>query len=80
MKNIIRNTDVVSVSLPSRVLKLLESSRQRTSQTRSAYIASLIEKEAQDARWMRIYARGAKTAEEFNITSEEDIERILNEN
>jgi hypothetical protein len=45
--------------------------------SRSAFIASLIDKEAENARWEKIYKKGEETAKKFKITSEEDIDRIL---
>jgi metal-responsive CopG/Arc/MetJ family transcriptional regulator len=72
-----RNTQVVSISLPKRVASKLEQARKTRGQSRSAFIASLIEKEAEEARWQRIYKKGQETAKEFKITSEEDIDRIL---
>ena len=79
MKSIIRNTEVISVSLSKNVAQKLERSRKLTGQSRSAYLASLIENLSEDQRWQRIYKKGAKTARAFKITSEEDIDRILHE-
>ena len=77
MKNITRNTEVVSVSLSKVIADKLENTRRLRGQSRSAFIASLIDKEAEEVRWQKIYKRGQETAREFKITSEEDIERIL---
>lgn len=74
-----RTTAVISVSLPPQVLRKLENEREKYGQTRSAFIVSLIKRYTEDKRWERIYARGEETAKKFGITSEEDIERILNE-
>lgn len=79
MKNIIRNTEVVSVSLPKPVARKLERERLLRGQSRSAFIAALIDQMAEEARWQRIYRRGQETAKAFGITSEEDIDRILHE-
>jgi metal-responsive CopG/Arc/MetJ family transcriptional regulator len=77
MKTIQRTTKVVSVSLPGGVTKQLESACKTRGQSRSAFIAMLIQKEAEDERWRGVYAKGLETARTFNITSEEDIDRIL---
>lgn len=77
MTVIARNTKVVSVSLPNSAMRLLEKTRKSKGQSRSAFITSLIEKEAEEARWQRIYAKGQVTAKKFKITSEDDIDRIL---
>ena len=77
MKNISRNTAVISVSLPKQIAKVLEKDRKAKGQSRSAYVASLIEKVAEEERWQKIYKRGEQTARDFRITSEDDIDRIL---
>ena len=79
MNIIQRSTDVISISLPKEISQKLEQARKRNGQTRSAYIASLIERLGEEEKWNRIFAKGEKTAEEFKITSEEDIDRILHE-
>jgi len=79
MKNIIRNTDVISVSLPKNITKKLERERKLRGQSKSAFIASLINQTAEEERWQRIYKLGKQTAKSLSITSEEDIDRILHE-
>jgi len=78
MTNIQRNlTQVISISLPKPVVQKLEKERTARGQSRSAYITSLINQVAEEARWQRIYKKGAETAAKFKITSEEDIDKIL---
>lgn len=79
MKTIVRTTDVISVSLPKDLVKELDKTRKMRGQSRSAIIASLVNKIAEEERWNRIYKRGEKTARQFKITSEDDIDRILHE-
>ncbi len=79
MKSIYRNTEVVSVSLPKSTAQKLEKERKIKGQSRSAFVASLIDQITEDARWTRIYQKGAQTAKAFGITGEEDIDRILHE-
>lgn len=79
MKNIQRNTEVVSVSLPKKIANKLDEMRKEQGQSRSALIASLISQQAEEKRWQKIYKTGEKTARKFRITSEEDIDRILHE-
>lgn len=74
---IVRNTEVISVSLPPRLSQRLDKARQREGRTRSNFIRNMLEQYLEDARWERIYRRGAETARKFNITSEDDIDRIL---
>lgn len=77
MKNIARTTKVISISLPEKIVTKMEKTRKSRGQSRSSFIAALIDKETEDARWKRIYARGQQTALDFKITSEEDIDRML---
>jgi len=79
MKSIQRTTEVISVSLPKDLVKELDKTRKTRGQSRSAVIASLVNKIAEEERWTRIYKRGEKTARQFKITSEDDIDRILHE-
>lgn len=77
--SVFRTTEVVSISLDPVVFKRLEQTRKKLGQSRSAFISSVIKQYTEDERWERIYAKGAKTARKFNITSEDDIDRILHE-
>lgn len=77
MKAILRNTEVISVSMPKPVAAKLEKVRKIRGQSRSAFIVSLIDREVEEERWQRIYKKGQETTRRFKITSEEDIDRIL---
>jgi metal-responsive CopG/Arc/MetJ family transcriptional regulator len=77
MKNITRNTEVISISLPKETADKLEKTRKARGQSRSALITSLIDREAEEGRWQKIYKKGQETAKTFKITSEDDIDRIL---
>ncbi len=80
MTNIQRNaTEVISVSLRKPIVKKLEKERATRGQSRSAFIASLIDQITEEQRWQRIYKKGAETVARFKITSEEDIDKILHE-
>ena len=79
MKNIIRNTAVISISLPKKVVDKLEEEREVRGQSRSAFISALIDQAGEEERWRRIYKLGKQTAKRLGITSEEDIDRILHE-
>lgn len=74
---IIRNTAVISVSLPKKVFQKVEEARREEGETRSNFIRNLIERYTEDLRWERIYRRGAKTARKFDIKNESDIDKIL---
>ena len=77
MKSITRNTQVVSISLPKNIAKKLDRERVKRGQSRSAYIASLVDRQTEEERWQQIYKWGRETAKKFKITSEDDIDRIL---
>jgi len=77
MKNITRNTEVISVSLPKEMVIKLEKARETKKVSRSALVASLIDKEAEELLWEKIYRKGRAAARKLNITSEDDIDRIL---
>lgn len=79
MKNIQRNTAVISVSLPKDIAQKLERTRKIRGQSRSAFISSLVNQLAENDRWQRIYKKGEQTAHKFKITSEDDIDRILHQ-
>lgn len=79
MNGIKRTTNVISISLPPTTVKKLERARKQFGQSRSAFISALIDKSAEDAAWQRMYDWGAATARKFNITSEDDIDRIIHE-
>jgi len=72
-------TEVVSISLAKPIVNKLERARIARGQTRSAFIAALIDQASDDQRWQAIYKKGSETASRFKITSEEDIDRILHE-
>lgn len=79
MTQIKRKSQVVSISLPKQTIRILEEERNKTKQTRSSYIAYLIEKERNDREWEQILTWGKETAKKFKVTSEDDIDRILHE-
>ena len=59
MTNIQRaTTEVISVSLPKPTVKKLEKVRKLRGQSRSSYLANLIEKEIERERWERIFKKG----------------------
>lgn len=82
MKNqpIKRNTQVVSISLSPALASRIDQDRKRNEMSRSAYLRVLVEKQLEDQRWERLYKLGEETAVRMGITSEADVERILNGN
>lgn len=74
---IIRNTEVVSISLPPSIARKIDRARKDEGRTRSSFFRALIDRYLEDSRWERIYRHGQATARKFNINSEEDIDKIL---
>lgn len=77
MKTIQRSTEVVSISLSKKTKQQLDQARQKNGQSRSAFIASLINNQTEENRWEKIYKRGEESAKKFKITSEDDIDRLI---
>ncbi len=74
-----RNTAVISISLPPEILSILERLSKKTAKTRSEIIKELLVTYYQDESWEQIFAWGRKTKEKFDIKSEEDIVRLIND-
>ena len=75
----LRTSKVVSISLPPEIFTRLEKIRKQASKSRSVMIKDLIRKNDVEQNLKQIYAWGRKTAEKFNIKSEKDILRIIND-
>lgn len=75
----LRNTAVISISLPPEVLAILEQLTRKTSKTRSEVIKELLVSSCRDKSWEQIFMWGRQTKEKFNIKSEEDIIKIIND-
>ncbi len=75
----LRTSKVISISLPPEIFTRLETIRKQTSKTRSQVIKDLIRKYEIDQAWNQLYSLGQKTAEKFNISTEKDILKIIND-
>jgi len=75
----IRNTAVISVSLPQEFLLILNQLTKKMAKTRSGVIKDLLLDYYQDQSWEQIFDWGRKTKEKFNIRSEEDIIKLIND-
>lgn len=72
-----RNTTVVSISLEPRTVLRLDALRSASSQNRSSFIASLVEKEAMRQDWKALRRIGDRTAKRFEILSEDDVYKAI---
>jgi len=70
---------VVSVSLPENYLRKLEKLTEGENKSRSQLIRELLDKYETDEIWQDIYKWGDETQAKFNIKSEEDVLRIIND-
>jgi hypothetical protein len=74
-----RNSQVISFSLQPAEYKILQKLSKTSGKTTSAVIAELIrEKERSDA-WEDMFMMGREIAEKFNIKSEEDVLKIIDD-
>lgn len=70
---------VVSISLYKKYLRKLDQMSKKEDKSRSQLIRELIDKYETDKLWGEIYEIGRRTAKKFNIKSEEDVLRIIND-
>ncbi|MCG2691219.1 ribbon-helix-helix protein, CopG family [Microgenomates group bacterium] len=75
----IRNTAVISISLPQEFLLILNQLTKKMAKTRSEVIKDLLLDYYQDQSWEQIFDWGRTTKEKFNIRSEEDIVKLIND-
>lgn len=74
-----RNTAVISISLPPEILAILEKITKKTAKTRSDVVKELLMTYYNDQSWEQIFTWGRKTKEKFDIKSEEDIVKLIND-
>ncbi len=70
---------VVSISLYKKYLKKLDQMSKKEDKSRSQLVRELIDKYETDKEWEQIRKWGRETAKKFNIKSEEDVLRIIND-
>ena len=75
----LRNTTVISISLPPDILAILEQLARKTTKTRSEIIKELLVAYRQEKSWEQVFSWGRKTKERFNIENEEDILKMIND-
>lgn len=75
-----RASKVLTVSLPQEMFKKAEKIAREENRTRSELFREALRQYISTReRWQAIRARGARTAEELGIRSEEDVERLIQE-
>lgn len=77
-----RATKTLTVSLPPQVFAEVERLAKEQSKTKSELFRTMLsvyEDYLDEKRWHRLRRVGRETAKKLNITSEEDIERLVHE-
>ncbi len=74
-----RSSKLVTISLPPSLLKEAEQVAEREHRTKSELVREALRAYIASARWGRIREWGGRTAREFSIKSEADVERIIQE-
>jgi CopG family transcriptional regulator/antitoxin EndoAI len=77
-----RVTKTLTVSLPPQIYQEVERLAKEERKTKSELFRDMIriyEDYLDEKRWRRLRRLGRETAKRFNITSEEDIERLVHE-
>lgn len=77
MPQLTRNTSVVSISLDPKTIKDLDTFCQISNRSRSAAISEMIRKYLWRQKWEQMREWGRQTAKKLNITSEEDVYKLL---
>jgi len=75
----IRNTAVVSVSLPQEFLLMLNQLAKQAAKTRSDIVRELLLGYYQNQCWNQLFSWGRQSKEKFKIQSEADILRLIND-
>lgn len=70
---------VISLSLTDKYLNKLKKLSEEENKSRSQLVRELIDKYEADEEWEQIRKWGAETAKKFNIKTEEDVLRIIND-
>ena len=77
-----RVTKTLTVSLPPQIYEEVERLAKQERKTKSELFRDMIsayEDYLDERRWRRLRRLGKETAKRLNITSEEDIERLVHE-
>lgn len=75
-----RKTDILTLSLPPKLSKIIEKVTKEENLTRSELIREALRFYFREReRWQQIKKWGKATAKKFKINSEEEIEKIIDE-
>lgn len=77
-----RSTKTLTVSLPPQIFEEVEKLAAQEKKTKSELFRDMVrvyEDHLDENRWRRLKRLGRETAKKLNITSEEDIEKLVHE-
>lgn len=77
-----RSTKTLTVSLPPQIFEEVEKLAAQEKKTKSELFRDMVrvyEDYLDENRWRRLKRLGRETARKLNITSEEDIEKLIHE-
>lgn len=74
-----RHSRPVTVTLPPKLFRLAERIAEEEGRTRSELFREALRKYVWDRSWKRLQNLGAEKARELGITSDADIERLIDE-
>ena len=77
-----RSTKTLTVSLPPQIFEEVEKLAAQEKKTKSELFRDMVrvyEDHLDENRWRRLKRLGRETARKLNITSEEDIEKLVHE-
>ncbi len=77
-----RSTKTLTVSLPPQIFEEVEKLAAQENKTKSELFRDMVrvyENYLDENRWRRLKRLGRETARKLNVTSEEDIEKLVHE-
>ena len=74
-----QSRQIITISLPPFMLQKLSRISKKERKTRSQVVRDLIDKYETESMWEEIYKWGSDAAAKFNIKSEKDVLKILND-
>ena len=74
-----RTTKVMTLSLPPDMLKEVESLVKEEKRTKSELFREALRKYINDKRWLQSRRWGLRTAREFDVSTEEEVDKLVHE-
>jgi CopG family transcriptional regulator/antitoxin EndoAI len=74
-----RTTKVMTLSLPPEMVKEVERIIKKEKRTKSELFREALRKYIDDKQWLKIRQWGLKSSQELNISTEEDVDRLIHQ-